>query len=59
MLTLREIGRIIGESLCVNASFSVRTESQPRDLIGNIDRMVAVLGKPTERFADRIREVVV
>jgi nucleoside-diphosphate-sugar epimerase len=54
ILSLREIGLILGGCLQRDPVFQVEREAQPRDLVGRIDRLVQLFGPPQVHFADGV-----
>lgn len=56
-LTLREIANAIGECLGKQPRFEMRPPDPARDLVAVTALMAELLGAPSERFRDRIRDV--
>lgn len=57
-LTLRQLGTAIGTATGIAPNFTTQPDSVPGDLVGAIDRQAALLGAPTIRFADGVRDVL-
>jgi len=55
VLSLREIGETIGQARGRRPNFSVRANSDPRHLVGDIRKMSELLGQPEVRFREGIR----
>lgn len=58
ILSLREIGEIIGSSLGKAPVFEVDTQATPTDMIGNIEKMKRLLTIPTISFQRGIRNYI-
>lgn len=57
VLSLREIGDIIGKQVGRAPLFTVESDSEPHHLIGDISKMKELLGAPSVPFSDGIVEV--
>jgi nucleoside-diphosphate-sugar epimerase len=57
VLSLREIGQIIGEHLGRAPSFVVGDGREPGNLIGDVTKMSALLGEPRVAFSEGVAEV--
>ncbi len=57
VLSLREIGHIIGKRLGREPSFKVCDGQEPRDLVCDVTKMVALLGEPQVVFSEGVIEV--
>jgi nucleoside-diphosphate-sugar epimerase len=57
VLTLRQIAEIIGDHLGIAPHFQVDRESQPQDLIGDIQKLISLVGAPLVRFSEGVREI--
>jgi nucleoside-diphosphate-sugar epimerase len=58
VLSMREIGNLIGQAVGREPVFSVDREAQARHLSGDIDRMRELLGPPRTRFAEGLRTML-
>lgn len=57
ILTLRQISETIGYELGRAPHFEAKADVTPNNLVGDIRKMSAMLGVPTIRFADGVREL--
>ena len=57
VLSLRDMGEIIGATLGKIPRFQIDIHAQPIDLIGDISRMAHLLCAPTRRFVDTVPEL--
>ncbi|MDH7499783.1 MAG: NAD(P)-dependent oxidoreductase [candidate division NC10 bacterium] len=55
VLSLREIGEVIGKVVGKKPRFECQSGSNPQHIIGDICRMTEMLGPPTVRFEEGIR----
>lgn len=55
VLSLRQIGEIIGQAVGRDPVFQVEAHTPPRHLVGDIQKMSTLLGAPQVHFADGIR----
>jgi UDP-glucose 4-epimerase len=55
VLSLREMGEIIGRLMGVEPAFESQSGPEPRHLIGDISKMTEMLGAPTVCFQEGIR----
>ncbi|MFM2062304.1 MAG: hypothetical protein RLZZ507_1974 [Cyanobacteriota bacterium] len=55
VLSLREIGEIIGKVVERKPKFDLQLDANPRHLVGDISRMSKILGSPKVNFADGIK----
>lgn len=55
ILTLRQIGEIIGQAVGREPRFQVDAAAQPRHLVGDIQKMSELVGPPRVHFTDGIR----
>lgn len=58
VLSLREIGNIIGEELGIQPTFEIQETSVPNNIIGDIGKMSQLLGKPEVSFREGVRRYV-
>lgn len=58
VLSLREIASEIGAGLCKEPVFDVKPSVEPRNLIGDIRKMSAMLVPPSVSFSDGIRRYI-
>ncbi|MGE5343228.1 MAG: NAD-dependent epimerase/dehydratase family protein [Candidatus Omnitrophota bacterium] len=58
VLSLREIGDIIGSKLNKKPQFSIQPESKPRHLVGDIRKMTELLGAPSTHFHDGVNPLL-
>jgi UDP-glucose 4-epimerase len=54
VLSLREIGEIIGKAVDKKPKFDVQMDVQPRHLVGDINKMSRLLGLPKVKFEEGI-----
>lgn len=59
VLTLRELGTLIGEATRNGARFEVDSNAVPKHLIGSIRKMTLTLGAPRTGMAEGLRHMVV
>ncbi len=57
VLTLKRIGEIIGSHVKRAPRYQIEEVGPPRHLVGDISKMTRLLGGPSVRFADGVREV--
>lgn len=57
VLSLREIGEIIGTKLGLKPLFKVHADQKPEYIIGDVTKMKALLGGPSVSFSDGVMEV--
>jgi nucleoside-diphosphate-sugar epimerase len=55
VLSLRQIGEIIGEAVGIKPNFQSQAGSDPGHLIGDISKMTEMLGPPTVRFEEGLK----
>jgi nucleoside-diphosphate-sugar epimerase len=55
VLTLRELGHLIGKAVGKEPIFEVQSQVAPRHLVGDINKMTPLLGSPQIGFAEGIR----
>ncbi len=55
ILSLRQIGEIIGQTVNKEPQFTVQLDSQPRHLVGDIHKMSDLLGAPKIKFQDGLK----
>lgn len=58
ILSLREIGEIIGDIVGRKAIFQTQFSEQPKNLIGDINKMIKLLGDSKWRFRDGVRKYI-
>jgi len=55
VLSLRQIGEIIGQRVGREPIFQIEADAAPRHLVGDIGKMSQLLGAPQIQFADGVR----
>lgn len=55
VLSLRQIGEIIGQGVGRDPVFQIEADATPRHLVGDIGKMTQLLGTPQVHFVDGIR----
>ena len=55
VLSLREIGEIIGRLVGIKPAFECQAGPEPRNLIGDISKMTEMLGPPAVRFEEGMK----
>ncbi len=55
VLSLRDIGEIVGKAVGISPIFDIQANIEPRHLIGDISKMTDLLGPPEVQFRDGIR----
>ncbi len=58
VLTLRQIGEIIGENVGKQPQFEIQENVQPRNLIGDTHKMARLLAPPQVTFSEGIRSML-
>ena len=58
VLSLREIGEIIGKATGRNPEFDIQHGVEPRHLVGDVRKMTGILGAPMVRFEEGIRNYI-
>lgn len=59
VLTMRQIGEMIGQAVGKTPRFDVQTGVEPRHLVGDIRKMVQLLGTPQVKLSDGIERLLV